>query len=458
MRQSDNSTGSSGKVVINGAAEATRTISIAVTTYAGQSFYTHACLEGIREWKSDRHELIVAAHDSSLLLEFYLKACAKDGLIDRLIFTPPGYGHTNGVNRCFAKARGDVLFNIANDIVIGPSIVGACSHQLENDPALGIVGWFWYSNGNFWKGDQVTSYRLRDERKPDLEESKQQHIRRAPWFTGRAFKGLNGPKWIHQCNTAFFGIRREVWDKVGGFSDAFRHYWADDFLSYAVLDQGLNVAAFDPCFKREQHFLEFQARHTDVEHRRRDLDSVPVPAKLEAYLASLTGGVTTSERQLLFQMALSLPDNATILHVGIWRGASLILFMSALKSARFIGVDCFDLPGVSRYSGQPPVSMDEVTRNVSAHLAGGHDIELIKANTLDMKSFPSADLIFIDAGHTRECIENDICLAKAAIKPGGLLVFHDYGQPRWPDVKRAVDAHFPAGAIRKHETLCVIEA
>jgi glycosyltransferase involved in cell wall biosynthesis len=445
-------------LALDGEAHLKRPISIAVTTYAGQSYYTHACLEGIREWKTGRHEVIVASHDSSLLLEYYLKACVKDGLIDRLIFTPSKYGHTKGVNRCFEEARGELLFNIANDIVIGPSIVGTCAHKLESNPKSGIIGWFWYATGNFWNGDQLEGWRLRDERNPDLDENKQQRIRGAPWFTGRIFKGLKGPKWIHQCNTAFFGIRRDVWNKVGGFSDAFHHYWADDFLAYAVLDQGLNVEAFDSCFKRDHHFLEFQRRNTDVKDRRRDLDSVPVPEKLEHYLASIQGGVTPGERQLLYQIARSLPDHTTVLHVGIWRGASLILFMAALKAARFIAIDCFDLLGISEFSGQPPVGLDEVTRNVSSFLGEKHRVEFVRANTLNLNSFPSADVIFVDAGHTFECIDHDIRLAKAAVKPGGSLIFHDYGQPRWPDVKRAIDTHFPAGSIRTHETLCVIEA
>jgi len=91
------------------------TVSIAVTTYGTQSYYTHRCLEAIRQWKERRHELVVACHDASPLLEYYLKACAKDGLIDRLLFTPSNFGHTMGVNRCFAEARGKLLFSLAND-------------------------------------------------------------------------------------------------------------------------------------------------------------------------------------------------------------------------------------------------------------------------------------------------------------------------------------------------------
>ena len=234
------------------------TISIAVTTYGTQSFYTHRCLEAIREWKERRHELLVACHDASPLLEFYVKACAKDGLIDRLIFTPSNSGHTMGVNRCFAEARGNLLFSLANDIELGPVILDDCARRLASNPQLGLIGWHWYNDGTFWDGDRIVRYQLRDAQRPDMDPADEHNIRSAPWFTGRAFQALAGPKWLCLCNTAFFGIRREVWEAVGGFSNTYRHYWADDFLNYAVLDQGLNVEAFPPKFRNDSHFHEIQ--------------------------------------------------------------------------------------------------------------------------------------------------------------------------------------------------------
>jgi GT2 family glycosyltransferase len=434
------------------------TVSIAVTTFGTQSYYTHRCLESIREWKERRHELIVACHDASPLLEFYLKACAKDGLIDRLIFTPSNFGHTMGVNRCFAEARGHLLFSVANDIELGPVILDDCARRLARDPRLGLIGWHWYNDGTYWDGDRIVRYQLRDAQRPDLDPANEHNIRTAPWFTGRAFQALAGPKWLCLCNTAFFGIRREVWEAVGGFSNTYRHYWADDFLNYAVLDQGLNIEAFPPKFRNDSHFHEIQYSNVDVEDRRRHADAVAIPQKLDRYLEFLDGGVQANERQLLYQIARSLPDGATMLHVGLWRGAGLILCMAALRQATFIGIDCFDLPGVAAQSAQPPVGSDEVTEYLQPFLSPGHTVQLIKANTLTMSSFPRADAIFVDAGHTQECVEHDVRLAKAAVKPGGVLIFHDYGQPSWPAVKDTIDAAFAPEQLRVHGTLCVVQA
>lgn len=431
-------------------------VSIAVTTYGTQSFYTHRCLEAIRSWKAPRHELVVACHDPSALLEFYLQASAKDGLIDRLVMTPPGYGHTMGVNCCFEAARGRLFFNVANDIELGPAILDDCAQRLSRDPQLGLIGWHWYNDGTYWDGDRIVGYRLRDEQHPDMAPEDEQNVRRAPWFTGRTFDALGGPRHLCLCNTAFFGIRRELWQAIGGFSGPYRHYWADDFLNYAVLDQGLNVEAFPAKYRNDAHFHEIQYSHTDVQDRRRNLDAIPIPDQLDRYLEFLGGGLQPDERQVLYQLARSLPDGSTMLHVGLWRGTGLVLCMAALSHATFIGIDCFDMPEVAAQSAQPPVCRDEVIDYLQPFLLPGHTIQLIKADTTTMASFPRADAIFIDAGHTEPCIENDVRLAKAAIKPGGLLIFHDYGQPSWPAVKRTIDANFAPEQLRVHNTLCVV--
>jgi hypothetical protein len=71
-------------------------ISIIVTTYGTDTLYTQACLEAIRRWKNGHHELIVVTLDESPLLQAYLEACVAEGLIDRLVYTSSGHGHTRG--------------------------------------------------------------------------------------------------------------------------------------------------------------------------------------------------------------------------------------------------------------------------------------------------------------------------------------------------------------------------
>lgn len=59
-----------------------------------------------------------------------------------------------------------------------------------------------------------------------------------------------------------------------------------------------------------------------------------------------------------------------------------------------------------------------------------------------------ADLVFIDGDHRYETVLADIDLARALVRPGGIIAGHDYGHRDWPGVQRAVDEQFPALAGR----------
>ena len=60
------------------------------------------------------------------------------------------------------------------------------------------------------------------------------------------------------------------------------------------------------------------------------------------------------------------------------------------------------------------------------------------------REFPDAhfDFVFIDADHSYEAVTADIDAWRPKLKAGGLLCGHDYGHPRFPGVKRAVDEQF----------------
>jgi predicted O-methyltransferase YrrM len=63
---------------------------------------------------------------------------------------------------------------------------------------------------------------------------------------------------------------------------------------------------------------------------------------------------------------------------------------------------------------------------------------------------PMADLIFIDAGHEYECVKKDTEEAMAHIKPGGVVIWHDYSLGT-PGVIRCVDE------INKDDRICNVE-
>jgi len=435
-----------------------RAISIVVTTFGTDTLYTHACLESIRRWKNAHHELIVVVHDESPLLRAYLDACCGDGLIDHMLFAADGHGHTASVNLGAQTASADVFFNICNDIQIGPSIVDDCARKLHSDRQLGMIGWLWGGNpGVFWDEGSITRYRLHRKNDGILPRRHERNIRSAPWFTGRYFEGIGGPKRIRLCNTAFFGIRRGVLDQIGGgFAPTYRHFFADDFLNYAVLDQGYDIRSFDQRFRgKREFFFETQHDHKDVQDRRRREDSLPHDIACLSTAMQLGGGMSRDDLVYLHFLARAIPDGVTVTGVGVWKGASSIILLDALKErrVRFHFIDCFDLPGISAVSAQRPVSREQFTNAIEPFIASGHEVHVTRANSLALERFPRSEFIFVDAGHTKECISHDARLARDCLTEEGVAAFHDFDQPMGPHVKPVLEAMFPKLELR--ETVAV---
>jgi protein-L-isoaspartate O-methyltransferase len=57
-------------------------------------------------------------------------------------------------------------------------------------------------------------------------------------------------------------------------------------------------------------------------------------------------------------------------------------------------------------------------------------------------------LIFIDGDHTAGAAREDARLSVQLLEPGGILLFHDYGNPECPDVAPVLDDMFPGGPDR----------
>ena len=58
------------------------------------------------------------------------------------------------------------------------------------------------------------------------------------------------------------------------------------------------------------------------------------------------------------------------------------------------------------------------------------------------------DLVFIDAGHSYEDVRRDIARWLPKVRSGGMAVFHDYDNPQYPGVRRAVDeSGMPEGRV-----------
>jgi hypothetical protein len=111
-----------------------------------------------------------------------------------------------------------------------------------------LIGWHydWSANmeGSRWRDGRLEfSLRKSDDSEigHHLISEHVDNIRAAPWYTGRVFGGIGDVRFT--CfNGSFFAISRELWQQLGGFDERlYPVHFADDFMTYAILDQGLDV-------------------------------------------------------------------------------------------------------------------------------------------------------------------------------------------------------------------------
>jgi predicted O-methyltransferase YrrM len=69
---------------------------------------------------------------------------------------------------------------------------------------------------------------------------------------------------------------------------------------------------------------------------------------------------------------------------------------------------------------------------------------------LTLQDLPPADAVFIDGDHGCLAVEHDSALARALVRPGGIIVYHDYHELGTVDVKPVLDLLHRGGRNIEH--------
>ena len=114
-----------------------------------------------------------------------------------------------------------------------------------------------------------------------------------------------------------------------------------------------------------------------------------------------------------------------IVEFGCHEGRNAAAALRNLPSVeRYVGVDV--TPG---YVTTMAVQRNEIPAQPGRLAAHDSRLELIvkPRGTFDLTAadMPMADAVFIDADHSREGVENDTRLARAIVRPGGIVIWHD---------------------------------
>ena len=144
-------------------------------------------------------------------------------------------------------------------------------------------------------------------------------------------------------------------------------------------------------------------------------------------IAETFGQMSKREVALLKACALSLPDDAIIVNIGAGFGTSAAAMLEEKPNSLIFSVDKF----------KRTEEKDNLIKCGLDHLR----VVRILGNSSDIGRvwFIDLDLLFVDGGHSREVVQDDINLWTPFVKFGGFILFHDYNHRNCPWITELVD-------------------
>jgi hypothetical protein len=132
---------------------------------------------------------------------------------------------------------------------------------------------------------------------------------------------------------------------------------------------------------------------------------------------------------------------------GVLYGGSIILQMISDKPCYFYGLDLFTGYYGNTYDPHREVDLTNhleiVKDNINKNNPHNHKYELIKGDTTDKnicdKITKNIDFLFIDGDHTTLGVRMDFLNLKDKVNKNGLIVFDNYNDSSWIEVKPEVD-------------------
>ncbi|WP_162560022.1 class I SAM-dependent methyltransferase [Methylotetracoccus oryzae] len=146
--------------------------------------------------------------------------------------------------------------------------------------------------------------------------------------------------------------------------------------------------------------------------------------------------LTYRERLALYRLA---NDKKIILEIGSYLGASACCFAAQLKARGAGQVICVDTWNNDAMSEGGWDTFAQFVKNTAPFLSLVRSVRGFSTDVVETirNSIEELDLLFIDGDHSYQGVKSDWEAYKKFLKPGSVVVFHDWG---WADgVKRVVN-------------------
>ena len=181
---------------------------------------------------------------------------------------------------------------------------------------------------------------------------------------------------------------------------------------------------------------------------------IPIPT-LER-LAALDGRLTAAEGQRLAELASGVPLDQAIVEIGSYKGKSACYLGIGSRcgaGAPVYAIDLWDLHEWPEYSA-PAVFATWRAQVASLGLSEAVTPIRGESGLLGRLFSLPIGLLFIDGNHGYQAVARDFHAWSQHVAPGGVVAFHDYGDPRFgADVRRFVDEQvLPSGRWTAGET------
>ena len=174
-------------------------------------------------------------------------------------------------------------------------------------------------------------------------------------------------------------------------------------------------------------------------------DLWPSPGHVTAAVGALTDG-NPSAIELFYLGAIARGSGArAIFEIGTFDGATTLQL--AINSPPDAVIHTLDLPADAVDRTRSPLLAQERAYALKpasgARFVGTPVQAKIRQLYGDSAAFPGdrfagrMDLVVVDGSHARAYVQSDSALARILVRPGGWIVWHDYGV--WPDVTAVLD-------------------